>query len=116
MQLLGTGANSCVFNDIIQLDFSKTKQALDEHNDKIKSQKSSFEEENKEQNFQVKIEERVTKLTAFLKIMARAAEYAKQARAWLQLENVIRYTWNAFSYDITSPLELKETEAWKYVV
>ncbi len=32
------------------------------------------------------------------------------------MENIIRYTWNAFSYDLTSPLELKETEAWKYVV
>lgn len=48
--------------------------------------------------------------------MSRAAEYAKHAKAWLQLENIIRYTWNAFSYDLTTPLELKETEAWKYVV
>jgi hypothetical protein len=28
----------------------------------------------------------------------------------------VRYTWNAFTYDLTTPLELKETEAWKYVV
>jgi hypothetical protein len=78
----------------------------------------SFYEEQKssEAKFTPKIEERVTKMTAFLKIMARAAEYAKQSKAWLQLENVIRYTWNAFSYDLTTPLELKETEAWKYVV
>lgn len=52
----------------------------------------------------------------FLKIMAKAAEYAKNARAWMQLENIIRYTWNAFSYHLTTPLELKETEGWKYVV
>jgi cytochrome c oxidase subunit IV len=29
---------------------------------------------------------------------------------------VIRYTWNVLSYDLTTPLELKETEAWKYIV
>jgi hypothetical protein len=55
-------------------------------------------------------------MTNFLRLMAKAAEYAKQARAWLQLENIIRYTWNAFSYDLTTPLELKDTDAWKYVV
>ena len=48
--------------------------------------------------------------------MARAAEYARNARAWLQLENIIRYTWNVLNYDLTSPLELKETDAWRYVV
>lgn len=48
--------------------------------------------------------------------MARAAEYARNARAWLQLENIIRYTWNVISYDLTSPLELKETEGWRYFV
>ena len=65
-----------------------------------------------------KVEDRVNKVTAFLKTMARAAEYAKQSRAWLQLENIIRYTWNVFSYDLTTPLELKESagEGWKYCV
>lgn len=33
-----SSGNSCVFNDILQLDFSKSKQALDEHNDKLQSQ------------------------------------------------------------------------------
>jgi hypothetical protein len=104
------------------LDFTKSKQALDEHNDRFTALAKSFYEENKEAGanpdikYQPKIEDRVTKMTAFLKVMARAAEYAKHARAWLQLENIIRYTWNAFSYDLTTPLELKETEAWKYVV
>jgi hypothetical protein len=32
------------------------------------------------------------------------------------LENIIRYAWNLFNYDLTTPLELKETEGWKYVV
>jgi hypothetical protein len=47
--------------------------------------------------------------------MSRAAEYARNSRSWIQLENIIRYTWNAFSYDLSTPLDLKETEAWKYI-
>ena len=64
----------------------------------------------------VKVEDRVRKVSSFLKTMAKAAEYARNARAWLQLENIIRYTWNALAYDLTSPLELKDTEGWKHVV
>jgi len=77
--------NSCVFNDILQLDFSKSKIALDEHNDRLKNMMTSFYEDHKEPDakFSYKVEDRVAKMTTFLKIMARAAEYAKQARAWL---------------------------------
>ena len=107
-----------MFNDILQLDFSKSKQAMEDNNDKYKLLKQAFEEERKDASapFVYKVEDRITKITNFLRIMAKSAEYAKQARAWLQLENIIRYTWNAFSYDLTTPLELKDTEAWKYVV
>lgn len=121
--VMGNSAgNSCVFNDILQLDFSKTKQALDDYRERIHGLAKAFYDENKEAGgdtgakYKPKVEDRVVKMTSFLKVMARAAEYAKQARAWLQLENVIRYAWNAFSYDLTTPLELKETEGWKYVV
>ena len=109
----------CVFNDILQLDFSKTKQAFDELGDRQKGQMLSFYEENKanpDAKYVPKAEDRTVKLTNVLRVLARAAEYAKQARAWLQLENVIRYAWNLFSYDLTTPLELKDTDAWKYVV
>lgn len=77
-----------------------------------------FEEEHKNDNekFVIKVEERVRKITGFLKIIAKAAEYARNARAWLQLENIIRYTWNVLSYDLTSPIEIKETDAWKAIV
>jgi len=27
--------------------------------------------------------------------------------------SIIQYVWNAFSYDLTTPLELTETDAWK---
>jgi hypothetical protein len=63
----------------------------------------------------VKTDERIKKITNFLKIMSKSAEYARNSRSWIQLENIIRYTWNIFSYDLTTPLELKETDAWKYV-
>ena len=38
--------------------------------------------------------------------MARAAEYAKNSRSWLQLVAIIRYVWNVFAFDLTDPLEL----------
>ena len=52
----------------------------------------------------------------FLKTMARAAEYARNSRSWIQLENIVRYAWNVLNYDLSTPLELKETDAWKHVL
>ena len=43
-----SAGNSCVFNDILQLDFSKSKQAVDDYQERVKVQKSNFEEENKD--------------------------------------------------------------------
>lgn len=78
-------AQQCVFNDVLQLDFTKYKQAVDEHAEGLRFQRERFEEEHKADNdkWEVKVEERVKKLTGFLRIMARAAEYARNARAWL---------------------------------
>jgi len=30
--------------------------------------------------------------------------------------SIIRYTWNVFSYDLTNPLELTQTEGWHYIL
>ncbi len=54
-------------------------------------------------------------VTNLLRTLAKAAEFAKNSRSWIQLENIIRYAWNVLNYDLTSPLELKETEGWKYI-
>ena len=83
--LLQLDNKTCVYNDILQLDFTKFKQALDEHNDKIKYNQTLFEEEHKGDNekFVLKIEDRVKKMALFLRVMARGAEYARNARAWL---------------------------------
>lgn len=48
--------------------------------------------------------------------MAKAAEYARNSRSWIQLENIIRYVWNALQYDLITPLELKETDGWKFIL
>ena len=55
-------------------------------------------------------------MTEFLKKMSRAAEYARNSKSWIQLENIIRFVWNAFNYDLSVPLEFKDTEAWKYLL
>jgi hypothetical protein len=83
---------------------------LEEHNEDQKSKKAQFEEEHKEdeERYTVSAEERVQKVAGLLKVMARAAEYAKNSRSWLQLVAIIRYTWNVFAFDLTNPLELTQ--------
>jgi hypothetical protein len=48
--------------------------------------------------------------------MARAAEYAKNSRSWLQLVAIIRYAWNVFAFDLTNPLELTQVDGWHYIL
>ena len=48
--------------------------------------------------------------------MAKAASFALNSRSWLQLLNIILYVWNSFTYDMTSPLEVTDTQAWHSVV
>ena len=56
-------------------------------------------------------------MNSFLEVMAKAAKFALNSRSWLQLMNIILYSWNAFSYDLTNPLELTTgSDAWKSVV
>lgn len=47
--------------------------------------KINFEAEHKEDNevYVVQIEDRIQKVTELLKVMARAAEYAKLSKSWL---------------------------------
>jgi len=62
-------------------------------------------------------DQRMKYMTSFLEVMAKAAKFAMNSKSWLQLINIIMYTWNAFSYDLTNPLELSSlTTAWKSVV
>jgi hypothetical protein len=82
LQTLTTNTGSvCVFNVILQLDFSKSKLALDDHLERVKSLEHEHKEDSKAGDFVFKVEDRVNKVTNFLKLMTRAAEYAKQARA-----------------------------------
>jgi hypothetical protein len=59
------------------------------------------------------VEKRKVKMANILEVMSRAAVFALNSKSWLQLVSIILYVWNSFSYDLTNPLELTETEAWK---
>jgi hypothetical protein len=115
---LAVSSQSCVFNDILQIDFAKYKQTLEEHREDQRRLENAFAEEHKEDEevYAPQQEDRVLRVTELLKVMARAAEYAKNSRSWLQLVSIIRYTWNVFSYDLTNPLELTQGEGWHYVL
>lgn len=60
---------------------------------------------------------RVLNMAKFLQVMSRAAQFALNSHSWLQLVSIILYVWNAFSYDLTNPLELTTVpDAWHSVV
>jgi len=50
-----------------------------------------------------------------LQSLAKAAEFARRSESWLQLDNVVRYALNVLVFDLTTPLEVKDTDAWKHV-
>ena len=106
---------NCVFDDIIRLDFGKFKSVMTEYQDTIKAKRAAITEQYKDQLIKktYEPEERVSRLTTFLNVMAQAAKFAINSRSWLQLVSIIQYVWNAFSYDLTTPLELTETNSWK---
>lgn len=106
---------NCVFDDVIRLDFVKFKSVMTEYTDGLKVKKQVLFEQYKDQLVKktYECEERVNRLTSFLTVMAQAAKFAINSRSWLQLVSIIQYVWNAFSYDLTTPLELTETSSWK---
>lgn len=100
------------------LNFSKFKQNLQEHNDKIRLNQEAFKEEHKEDNeeFKIEVDEKLKAVAELVEILAKAAEFAKHARSWVQLENIIKYTMNCLNFFMISPLDLKETGAWKHML
>lgn len=54
-------------------------------------------------------------MSDLVKIMAKAATYACQSKSWLQLINIIYYTWNVFTYDLIDPLEMTQDDGWLYI-
>ena len=132
-----TSQLNCIFNDIIRIDFTKFKSVLTEFREQLmnkqeaeraksavsslsdnKSQPAKPSTANPENKGLAQDDDgRMKVMTQFLESMAKAAKFALNSRSWLQLINIILYTWNAFSYDLTNPLELSQlTDAWKSVV
>ena len=109
---------NCVFNDVIRLDFVKFKSVMIEYTHSIAEKKRSLAEESKDQLVKKEYHpmERVNRVTSFLEVMAKAAKFALNSKSWLQLVSIIQYVWNAFSYDLTNPLELTETKSWQSLV
>jgi hypothetical protein len=82
---LQASLQSCVFNDILQIDFLKYKATLEEYHESRRQLQAQFEEDHKEdeEKYVPEVEERVQRVASLLRIMARAAEYAKHSRSWL---------------------------------
>ena len=112
---------NCVFNDIIRLDFLKFKSVLEDQQDDMKRHRQNWEDEHKNDEadgdevakYAYDVEDRVVVMSNFLDVMAHAAKFALNSKSWLQLTSIIMYTWNAIAYDLTTPLDLMHTDAWK---
>ena len=127
---------NCIFTDIIRLDFSKFNTVLTEYQAVIKEEieaetraeeerKKALEEAEASGNPPPEAEEveespakkRVKRVSDFLQVMARAAQFALNSRSWLQLVSIILYTWNTFTYDMINPLELSRVgNGWHSLV
>jgi hypothetical protein len=87
----------------------------------VREHKQNWEEEHKDDEaegedkpeYAYDVEERTIRISNFLDVMAHAAKFALNSKSWLQLTSIIMYTWNAIAYDLTTPLDLMHTDAWK---
>jgi uncharacterized FlaG/YvyC family protein len=125
---------SCIFDDILKLDFDKYKLNLEEHDEYSQHLKQQWEDEQREKEeqkekvegqeeeekpkevYKPEVDPRIEQVTHQLKILAESAEYAKNSKFWLQLITIFRYTCNVLAYNLTNPLELTQSDAWKYIL
>jgi hypothetical protein len=115
------------FNDMInqandfKLEMQSARQRIrSEIIDKIEKEENdvppSEESENKvpeENDIEVPVEERVKAISEVINLLSRSAQYSCVSQSWVLLENTVKYTWNMISYELISPIELSQTDAYK---
>ncbi len=116
------------YTELYHVDFTKLRQQIEDYEEELEEERKEFmeewqermaeeEEEAKEKppEFKREIPPRVQKMGEVLGCLARGAYFAKEAKAWVEMENIVQTTWNAIKFDLTTPLELRETNAWRDV-
>lgn len=66
-----------------------------------------------EHEIQVPVEERVKAISEVINLLSRSSQYSCVSKSWVLLENTVKYTWNMISYELISPIELSQTDAYK---
>jgi hypothetical protein len=125
------------YQNIVLLDFSDVVTQVNDFKDQmsaerhrirdelIEKQQRLYEsnpppagEENKTRipevdDIEVPVKSRVSAISRNINLLSKAAQYSTVSKAWVLLENIVKYTWNLISYELASPLELSRTDAYK---
>lgn len=123
------------FNDMItqvknfSLDIQSAKQKIrDELIEKLQKKKEEATEEQKEptpegegeedkipeiDEIMVPVDQRVSSISEIINLLSKSAQYCCVSKSWVLLENIVKYTWNIITYELASPLELSQTDAYK---
>ena len=66
-----------------------------------------------EEDIEVPVDERIRSISEVINLLSRCCQYSQVSKSWVLLENAVKYTWNLISYELVSPLELSQTDAYK---
>lgn len=62
---------------------------------------------------EVPVDDRVKSISSIINLLSRSSQYCCNSKSWVLLENIVKYTWNLITYELVSPLELSQTDAYK---
>jgi hypothetical protein len=66
-----------------------------------------------EDDIQIPVDERIKAISEVINLLSRSCQYSRNSKSWVLLENLVKYTWNLITYELVSPLELSQTDAYK---
>ena len=126
------------YQNVVLLDFSDLVSQVNDFKEKLNLEKLKLREElvekqakeleenppavgeeaNQEkipevEDIEVSVTDRVLAITRNINLLSRAAQYSQVSKSWVLLENIVKYTWNLITYELVSPLELSQTDAYK---
>lgn len=114
------------YTELYHLDFPKLRQQIEDYEEEEKEARIQHEEEWREEQAEAEAEEkkemppfekqipaRVLQMAQVFESLSKACFFAREAKAWVQLENIVRTGWNCVKFDLTTPLELRDTHAWQ---
>jgi len=101
------------FLDISFMEVNKIKQIIDECNKPVKIRATMEEREQEEEASKPQIPEQYVHLNQTLENLASACLFAQFSESWIQLQNILRFFWNAVTFDMANPQYMRFSGAWR---